>query len=189
VTFDRSKSESRRAKLQTGLLTPFDHTLYIDADSVVQHPGVEVFSDCLENHDMEFNWPITFKPGEKIWNIYARCMKKFGVMKPISIYNGGIIAFKKNPKVRGFFETWLRYWEVFGCGREMPPLNCAIKSTGINHSYFPLLFFADNSRNDACVIQHNYNGDFNKRFGIAPWKEFKPFDGNKDDFRFERIPA
>jgi len=188
--FERDQKVNRRAKLQMDLISPFDKTLYIDADAVIQKPGIEIFADILDKHEMVFNWRITFNPGQPIWNIYARCMKRFGVTKPISIYNGGLIAFRKSPAVRNFFQQWIMMWECFGNGREMPPLNCAIKSTGIDHGKFPLLYFADSARNDQALIQHNYNGDFNQRFGIPAWESFKPFDSNaKDDFRTERNPT
>jgi hypothetical protein len=188
--FERSQNDNRYAKLNMDLITPFDYTLYFDADSVIQKNGVEVFIPILNEHDMVFNWRITFQPGQKIWNIYAKCMKQFDVIKPISIYNGGLIAFKKTKAVREFFDMWLKMWEQFGRGREMPPLNCAIKKSGINIWTFPLLYFADNARNDSVIIQHNYNDDFNKRFGIVPWSEYKPFDSHGgDDFRFEKEPT
>jgi hypothetical protein len=187
--FPREQRDNRRPKLGMDLLTPFDKTLYIDADSVIQNPGVGIFEKLLDDHEMVFNWRITFQPGEKIWNIYARCMKQFGVTKPISICNGGIIAFRKGESTRILFNTWLKMWEEFGTGREMAPLNCAIKKTGIDYGSFPLLYFADAGRSDNSIIQHNYNGDFNKRFGIPPWKDYKPFDGDKTDFRFETIPT
>jgi hypothetical protein len=187
--FQRLQSQNRRAKLQMDLISPFEKTLYIDADSVIQKHGVESFVKLLDIAPMAFNWRITFYPGEKIWNIYARCMKLSGVSKPISVYNGGIVAFTKTPDTRGFFSEWLRIWELFGRGREMPPLNCAIKKTQIHCAHFPLLYFADNARHDDCIIQHNYNKDFNKRFNIPAWVDYKPFDGNKSDFRLEVDPT
>lgn len=192
VTFvyhERSQGQNRRAKLNMDLLSPFDLTLYIDADSVIQGPGADTFVSLLEATDMAFNWRITFRPGDRIWNLYARTMAQFGVTKPIGIYNGGIIAFKKTPAVRALFAEWLRMWEATGCGREMPALNCAIKKTGIEHSTFPLLFFADAQHHPRAVIQHNFGGQFGAMFGIPRWVDHKPFDGRADDFRLEKSPC
>jgi len=186
--FQKEQKENRRPKLGMDLLTPYDKTLYMDADCVIQKPGVEVFERLLDENDAIFNWRITFNPGEKIWNIYARCMKQFGIEKPISIYNGGLIAFKKMPAVRELFTMWQEFWVSAGRGREMAPLNCAIKKTGIQIGTFPLLYFADAGRNDNVIIQHNYNNNFCERFGIPKWTEYKPFDnGRADDFRFEKV--
>lgn len=189
MEFDKTQRENRKAKLRMNEFTPFDRTLYIDCDSVIQMRGVDNFGVLLDDSDMVFNWRIEFRPGQKIWNIYARCMKQFNVSKPISIYNGGIVAFKNNENVDKFFKTWYSMWEQFGKGREMPPLNCAIKKTGIKINKFPLLYFADNAKHENCLIQHNYNGTFCQTFGIPKWIDYKPFDGGNDDFRFERIPT
>jgi hypothetical protein len=194
VTFmyfaNRNQGDNRRAKLQMDLISPFERTLYIDADSVIQNAGVERFAPLLDDNEMVFNWRITFGTGDRIWNIYARCMAMFGVKKPISIYNGGIIAFRKTPAVREFFRVWMSHWETFGCGREMPPLNCTIKEFEgkLKYTTFPLLFFADAQTHTDTVIQHNYSRDFNQKFGIVPWTPYKPFDGNKNDFHLERTP-
>ena len=146
---------------------------YLESAATSQKPMqvIEAMSDYLKNHNS---------------NVHRG-------NHTIANGNGGLVAFSLNNvghtmDVRCFFAKWLFMWEHFGRGREMPPLNCAIKKTGIKHGKFPLLYFADNARNDNGIIQHNYNGDFNKRFGIPPWKDYKPFDsGRSDDFRFEEV--
>ena len=188
--FNRNQNENRKVKLRLDEVTPFDLTLYMDCDSVIQRPGVEQFINLLDGVEMVFNPRITFNPGQPIWNIYARCMKQFGIGKPISIHNGGIFAFRKTPVTGEFFKEWYRMWIEFGSGREMPPLNCAIKKTGIAFNAFQPGFFADSFMTDDVVVQHCWHiSSFSEKFGITPWTENKPFDkGKHDDFRYEVYP-
>ena len=191
MEFNKPQSKNRKAKLHIVNFTPFEKTLYMDCDSVVQNKGVELFADLLNDKDMVFNPRITFEPGQKIANIYARCMKQFGVSKPISIHNGGLFAFKKNETTLAFFKQWFDMWSQFGAGREMPPLNCAIKKSGMDFNKFPQNYFADNHYNPDAIVQHSWHREsFAKQFSVPVWEEYKPFDkGQEDDFRLERNPT
>lgn len=188
--FEKSQRENRKAKLRANEFSPFDLTLLMDCDSVIQRKGCELFIDLLDGYDTVFNNRITFIPGQPIWNIYRRTMDKFGVKKPITISSGGLFAFRKNDAVDGFFKTWYQMWEQTGCGREMPALNCAIKKTELKSNKFPKGYFVDNAFSKDAIIQHCWNQpQFCTYYGFANWKPFKPFDkGGNDDFRFERNP-
>lgn len=189
--FDRTQAENRVPKLRMRELTPFDKTLYIDCDTVIQRNGVEVVFELLDNSDLCLNHLMTF--ADKVPKVYKKCMDMVGGMSvPMKCYNGGIVGFSKNEKVTAFFELWYKIWKEFAHGREMPPLNCAIqKMPELSISCLPLGFFAPASESNDAVIQHNWNmHKFCKKFSLPLWKEYKPFNNekNKDDFRWVVFP-
>lgn len=181
-----SVDNNRIPKLSMPELTPFEYTIHVDVDSIIQNKGIEIFPELLKDNDLALRRSDIVEPGRKIVRIYSRCMKQFGVKKPIAIHNGGIIAFKKTDKIKEFFKLWYKIWNEFGHGREMPPLNCAVKLSGIGVSLFPKDFFSDIKNPDA-IVQHNYGHEvWVKEQGIPWWNSHHPFDkkGN-DDFNQE----
>ena len=175
---------NRRIKMQMSDLTPFDKTIYIDADAVIQKQGIECIFDMLDHADIILNGIYYWRRGEKVPKIYAKAMLACGAKLPLECYNGGFIAWRKGNAAESVFETWVDYWERTGSGRDMPALACAIQHVK------PLIFdvgrapvFAPDHEDNNCIIQHNYNDTFLSKFDLPFFQESKPFDSDPSDFR------
>lgn len=183
--FERPQRHNRNAKLNLDTLSPFDETIYIDCDSVIKKPGIELCFDWFGKNDVVFNPHIYWKKEDRIVRIYIKTMKMFGVSPPIIIYNGGVFAFRKTDAVHNLFAMWRDYWTLTGQGREMPSLNCAIANSKICVSDLKEGFFACDNYNDKSVIQHDFGKNFTEMFNLPKWKDFKPFDSDPKDFKWE----
>jgi len=106
--------------------SPYDKTIYMDVDSVIQQRGLEKAFDKLEGNDLLLNiygqWvgmvPLSY---------YRAVMGKLGVSVPIIIYYGAFIGFCKTERAQRFFENWNANWKKSGIRREMPSLACTVK--------------------------------------------------------------
>ena len=159
--FDMPTSENRHVKTTAIHYTPFDETLMIDADSVIQHEPDFTYLD--EMADIVLNRLFHWKVGDKIVRLYANCFKQFYVSLPIDIYNGAFIMFKQNMNTVKFFELWHKYWVGFGKGREMPCLASAVQKSGIHVRILPFEHFAPEHLIPHAVVQHMCKG-FNEKF-------------------------
>lgn len=163
--------------------TPFDKTLYLDCDSIIQKPGIEQVFDFLEDYDMVLRRYYRWEKGDKILRIYKRAMREFGVSLPLDIWNGAFIAFQQNGTVAEFFHRWNKYWRVFGRGREMPPLACAVKKTKeLRVKIAPKHFFEPDGLSNDVIVQHYTGKKFLKKFGLPEFERWTPFDKDPKDF-------
>jgi len=191
ITFDifnLNQNENRKIKTNMIKYTPFEKTLYIDCDSVIQKTGIENAFNLLEDNYLALNRFLYWGKGEKILRLYKRVMKRTNVSLPLIVYNGGIMCFKKNKEMKAFFVLWDKIWEADGKGREMPALACAVAKSRIPISLFPRNFFVPDIRNVDGVVQHNYNSyqgkNFHKEFGLPRIRENKPFDNDPKDWNW-----
>jgi len=188
--FQLPQDTNREVKTKMIQYTPFDRTLYLDCDSVIQKPGVEKIFDLVENKDILLNLFLCWKKEDKVLQIYKKAMKIGNVDLPLSVYNGAFIAFNKNEKVSTFFDLWANYWNLTGRGREMPSLACAIKNSSVSvlETKWEDNFFAPDKINEKAIVQHNYNSvsdlnkDFFVDFGLPRITENKPFDTDPRDW-------
>lgn len=186
LDFPVSQDENRGVKTQMVQSTPFDETLYLDCDSVIQKPGIEKVFEYEE--DLVLNSYLHWNVGDKIIRLYRRVMKTNNVTLPLTVYNGAFIRFLKNEKVESFFHRWHRFWVKTGAGREMPPLNCAIKKSDISVAKAAPYFFEPDKWNKNCIVQHNYNSNAGKNwfeaFNLPVIKQNKPFDKHSSDWNW-----
>lgn len=172
--------ENRDFKTRMNEYTPFDETLYIDCDSVIQNLGIEEVFECLSSYDMVLNLLYTWTKGEKIIRLYRNALRTTGNSLPLLIYNGAFICFKKNSRIDEFFSIWNKNWKITGSGREMPALACSIKETGIKVEAIRTGFFSPDYYKPESIVQHNYNPagkvDFWRRFDIPHVYLCKSFD-------------
>lgn len=184
---EESTRDNRVAKLSMDLISPFDKTLYIDADSVIQHSGCEMFVDSLVDHEIAFRFLTHFDTHRPIWRLFVRQFELFGVSKPIAIYYGGVIAFVPGIETRRFYAGWLERWQKTDRGRDMPAQNATIKQCAIKHGILPVrLFGIDAAGGEDYIVVHNGESAFGwrKRFCIPNWKGFFPTD-RAEDFVYE----
>jgi len=164
--------EGQNRDIKTRLIeyTPFEQTLFIDADSVIQAKGVEAIFDYLEDHDIVFNELHRWKPGDLIYKIYKDAFEQFYINHPISIYNGAIFAFKNSSATKQFFSVWNYIWKTLGSEREMPALSVAVGQWPYNPlqvAHLPPNFFEPKIYNPAAIVQHWYGPQFARRFKTA----------------------
>jgi len=176
---DHTKTQNRWAK--TGLFdfTPFEYTLFLDADTVIKNKGVESFVSLLQDKTFALWVAAHFPPHEPIINIYKRAMDRFGIKKPIYIFHDGCFAFIKNEESKAFLAEWCRMWRECGEGRDMPAFACAVKSTGIEYSTFPKGFFSGDGVFADTVIEHcSCATAFCEKFGLP---EYRKDDGKEGE--------
>jgi hypothetical protein len=175
--------EGQNRDIKTRLIeyTPFEQTLFIDADSVIQAKGVEAIFDYLEDHDIVFNELHRWQPGDLIYKIYKDAFESYRINEPVSVYNGAIFAFRKSPAAKLFFNAWNEAWKRLGSEREMPALAIAVyvfqkyvdavvnpvtfkRSSTLQVAHLPTGFFEPKIYNPAAIVQHWYGPQFARRF-------------------------
>jgi len=106
--------------------SPYDKTIYMDVDSVIQQAGIEQAFDKLNGNDLMLNiygqWV-----GRVPLSYYRDAMKILGVSIPIIIYYGAFVGFSKTDMAKKFFLEWNKNWKKSGIAREMPALACTVK--------------------------------------------------------------
>jgi len=168
VEIDDSDRNNRNYKTSMIDYSPYDKTIYMDVDSVIQKPGIEKVFDKLNGHDIMLNVYGHWKDRIPL-SYYRRVMAKLKVIAPITIYYGAFIGFRKTDKAREFFKTWNANWKISrttGTQREMPALACTVKSmtdlklvkTGNKDKVFTWI------TRDGYIIQHEYGGGFWRKF-------------------------
>ena len=95
------------------------------------------------------------------------------------------MGWRKSPITNTLFEVWHKFWRLTGCGRDMPALACAAKTTEIEVTTTPPQFFhmgGPTFDRDA-IIQHHYACiSFYENFNLPDtFTKYKPFDKNNND--------
>ncbi len=190
ILLDMPIEENRNVKTDLIQYSPFQETIYIDSDAVIQRPGIEHVFDKLKNVDVMLHLAAVESKidiSKFFIRHYVPVMEKYQISPPIRIYLGGFFAFKKSKGSFDFFWLWNHIWKKCGKGRDMPPLVVAAKvaqkqNTTIVETKGSHLFFDSgglkNHGNPNAVVQHRWskgNGFFEK-FDIPAYKAFKPFD-------------
>lgn len=190
ITMDLPISENREIKTRLIKYTPYDFTIYLDADSIIQDERFdeEVLKMIEQQPDLILNHFCTYPyPDGNFQNIYLRALKQFECEMPLKVYNGAFIGFAKNITTKLFFGTWNTFWDTFGRQREMPPLSCAInKIPSLSICELPANFFSPDTKNDKAAVQHNYHADFWARIGCEPM-ELSAAHYEVGDYGFTKI--
>jgi len=188
VKINDKLENNRDYKTQMNKYTPFDETIYIDCDSVIQRKGIEdIFDTASAETDLILNCYLKWEVGDKVIRLYKKAMIIAGVNLPLNIYNGAFIYFKKNIRVDNFFSTWNQLWKSTGGGREMPALSCSIKKSDINTGVLKKGVFSPDVFIEDSVVQHNYGPDFFDKYSIPKIRLFKNFDGDVTDWNWVEL--
>jgi len=172
-----SQELNRQAKTSINIFTPYDKTLYLDCDAVIQKKGVEKVFDYISNNGILLNVYGRWTNDKQLPSLYKRAFKIADISLPINIYYGAICGFCKNENTKAFFQLWNKYWIQNGAGREMPSLACAVKNSKISvvemgnkEQIFSWVI------NKNAIIQHEYGSYVRKMVGCPEFKAYKPFD-------------
>jgi hypothetical protein len=105
--------KGREAKLQLYDLSPFDRTLYLDADTRV-HGDISGIFDILGD-----GWDIamtasTCQGKAAMWHVSPpeRFVTLNICTEPLSL-QAGVFAFQRNERVRELFDCWYEEWQMF----------------------------------------------------------------------------
>lgn len=158
----------RAGRIKQGLvrLTPFERTLYIDADTEFMSKKVLQGFRFLDDHDMAlarelleigqlYNKPLA---GWEI-NIKERdaTIKELGGDKTTPFLNSGVIFFRKNEAVARVFEAWGKAWLEWQQWDEQLSLMRAMHRVGRNVKVKCLeVDWNHPHRDQAGIIFHNY---------------------------------
>lgn len=91
-----------RAKMWCMARTPYEKTIYIDADSIVTHKDIRTMHDdfLTDDYDMFFCPVTTYTVGNFRWAFIDKDQK---IVPP---YHGAICGYKKTPLTIDFQQTW-----------------------------------------------------------------------------------
>ena len=88
--------------------SPYDKTIYMDVDSVIQKNGIESAFDKLNGSDLMLN--VYGKWDKRVPLSYYRvAMHRLSVTIPIVIYYGAFVGFSKTDKAKEFFKMELQH--------------------------------------------------------------------------------
>jgi len=162
IYINRPDCENRFVKTNMINYTPFDTTIYIDCDAVIQKEGVEQVIDMVDGFDLLFEVYGTWTNQTKALSYYRITMSVLNVEFPLMLYYGAFIVFNKTEKAYKFFREWHENWIRAGVAREMPALACTAKlnpDVNINKMMLSKNIFSWKI-NPYAAVQHEYgNGD------------------------------
>ncbi len=119
---------ARRAKIRMYELSPqeWDTVLYLDADIEITAPVYPIFQWVEDGWDMvatkDPHLIDTMRSYARVNNAadMASVQRACRTLDALQVA-GGVIAFRRNERVKAFFDAWLREWEVHG-QRDQGPL-------------------------------------------------------------------
>jgi hypothetical protein len=179
----KNQRDNRLAKTRAFSWTPFDRTLMLDADTIIQNKGIEAVFALLDDADFALMPHAGFtecQADKRLPNIYKETMVTCKATMPMDTWDGGIIAWKQNETTENAFGLWNEYWKKMGKARDLPSFCCAIQASGAKVSKMPK--YLSDSEDYAAVVQHYYGKDFLKKFGLPSYRLVKQ-QTNKTDFR------
>ena len=115
ISFPDLDRGARQAKLSIDLLSPYDQTLYLDADT---RPYQYIASGF---HSLDDGWDLAICPSTQqgsdfLWRCskreIAETMDSFSSNRILSL-QGGVMFFSKNNRVHAFFARWREEWAKY----------------------------------------------------------------------------
>jgi len=176
--FPLSYKDNRKIRVSMIKFIPFDEVLYMDADSVIQKPGIENIFNLLKNSDIVCQFYHIFKPKSDLQRkTYGKLAKLLGEKFPIERVFAGTFLFKKSDVSFRFFDMWREYYELNDCGRDMPAFCFTVKHFRSSvevcgrDNKIKLMALKENNN---YYIQHNDFPEWNEKFGIPDYNMWSP---------------
>ncbi len=149
LEFDSDKY-GRLAKLNIDNLSPFEQTLYLDADTRVHLPIDFLFKPL--QHGFDFVATISDQQGQNwLWHIddseRELTANEIGLFEPLQI-QGGVWSFKKSVKMKSFFVNWRKEYKRFDSVYDQAALTRAW------HKVAPKMFLVGKEFNGGAAIHH-----------------------------------
>ena len=149
IPFASKDNIGRWAKVNLDRLSPFEQTLYLDADTRVHGDigaGFEILGD---------GWDVVICPSTKqgtelLWHIDESERKAtLGELREPVQLQGGAIFWQRNERTAKLFEEWRREWLRWQ-GQDQGALVRALHRTPVR------LWLLDNDWNGGALIEHRY---------------------------------
>jgi hypothetical protein len=177
IYVDAPQDDNRIYKIKCIDYSPFDRTLFIDADAFIQNQGIDGVFDLIPDCGILVDLYGVYGCNTDASQLYNSALFNAKLQFPIDIFYGAFFGFKKNGSTQKFFDLWLSYWKINGCGRDMPALACAVKSSGIEKK---VVADSDNifswKENKSAIIQHEFDGFLKNAIQYGDFSPYKPFD-------------
>lgn len=116
VLFEDRSFGARRVKVMLDLLTPFDQTLYLDADTRVQSAAISVGFEMLDK-----GWDLVLAPSENQGSrVFAHVDQEERQYTSEFLENtlplqlqAGVMWFAKTDRSAALFRNWRKEWLIF----------------------------------------------------------------------------
>lgn len=143
----------RMAKLSVDLLSPFDYTLYLDADTRVHLPIDLPFQVLAQG--FEFVGTFSANQGEDWWLVHLRTQWRQATEDFIGFKNaqaqGGVFAFRKTRCTQVFFANWRKF---FGDGDGEHDQDAMQKALHVQ----PMkAYYLGRDFNGGAIVHHHYS--------------------------------
>lgn len=142
----------RIGKLNAYSISPYDFTLYLDADTRVF--GELSLPFCALEDGWDFVATFSVNQGREKWLWHIPERERERTWQGIGFYSaqvqGGVWAFRKTQNVRSFFGVWQRVYEGAESEREQGAMQTAFNSVQMK------TYFLGQDFNGGNVIRHNY---------------------------------
>jgi hypothetical protein len=112
IYVDAADSENRLYKTDLPRYTPFEKTLYLDSDTEV-HSDISGMFKMLDYWDVALHlrpsgYPLDKPKGRQ------RVLDGEEIIANLPHWNGGVVLFRRDPKVEEFFSLWNQYFRASG---------------------------------------------------------------------------
>lgn len=159
---------SREAKTNLGLITPYENTLYLDADIFPVNPVPEIWNFLGENdiamvRDLN---PTLAECDHVAPSEIAFTLTREGITPNSIQYNTGVMLWRKNAATDLFFEQWNKEWLIFQKHDQVAQIR-AIAKTGISITKMPVEyntpppFGLKNLEHEGTKFVHHWGGQIN----------------------------
>lgn len=118
---------NRFVKTQLYKYTPYDETIYMDVDSVIQRAGIKRAFSGLQYNDILLCPYGIFAENRTLLSQYRVTYQMLKEKLPVRIFYGAFFVFKKCENTEKFFNLWHENWINSGVKREMPALSVTVK--------------------------------------------------------------
>ncbi len=140
----------RWAKLNLDQLSPYDPTLYLDADTRVHGDARAILSILGDGYDLAVA-PSTKQGTEALWHIAEdeREATFAELGRDLLQLQGGVIAFRKTAEVHALFAAWREEWQRWR-DQDQAALLRALYRCPVR------LWLLSNEWNGGALIEHRY---------------------------------
>lgn len=129
------KPTCQRSKVSYIYDSPYDETLFLDVDVIVDYPIYDVF-DILKRFDLGICHDLARKRLR-----YSRVMPEYSeIPYSFSEVNTGIIVFKKCPNNEELFSFWKTYHKKYSfcCPWDQPSFRISLWKSNVRYSVMPI---------------------------------------------------
>lgn len=122
----------KQLKMWSMLQFPFEKTLYLDTDTYICESVWEIFP-ILDRFDLAATiTPQWFKSIKKVSS--EQDVFNDGIPMAFPMFNGGVIAYRKNERVSSFLQDWSKLQLDWGLGQDQPSLRVSLYKSKVQFS-------------------------------------------------------